>query len=199
MEYGFCKYGDKCQFAHGKEQLRQTQKHPKYKTEKCKSFWATGSCRYGTRCKFLHDEQFDANGQIIEKDPYQYSSPSRPVNTQPRISYPEKYYQEFKYPPPPLTTATPPMYNNPNSYNQSQLQQQQQQQMNQQPPLIIPTFYPNPNSIYDSLTNQQQQQQIPQQQQPQSPPLGLMPEQYSSYEQQLYEYIYISIIIIMFL
>lgn len=170
MEYGFCKYGDKCQFAHGKDQLRQTQKHPKYKTEKCKSFWATGSCRYGTRCKFLHDEQFDTNGQIIEKDPYQYPSTSHPVPVQPRVQYQEPYYPEYKY---------PPMYNNPNSFKQSPLQQIPQ------PSLMIPAFYPNPNSIYETISNTQQSAI----QQTQSPPLGLISEPYNNYE-QLYEYIY---------
>lgn len=36
--------------------MRPAVRHPKYKTEKCKSFWATGTCRYGIRCKFLHNE-----------------------------------------------------------------------------------------------------------------------------------------------
>jgi hypothetical protein len=53
---GFCRYGDKCQFAHGAEELRAVVRHPKYKTEKCKTFWTRGHCPYGFRCRFLHDE-----------------------------------------------------------------------------------------------------------------------------------------------
>lgn len=32
-EMGSCRYGAKCQFAHGREDLRPVQRHPKYKTE----------------------------------------------------------------------------------------------------------------------------------------------------------------------
>uniref|UniRef100_F6WNM4 mRNA decay activator protein ZFP36 n=1 Tax=Monodelphis domestica TaxID=13616 RepID=F6WNM4_MONDO len=34
-ENGACKYGDKCQFAHGIHELRSLTRHPKYKTELC--------------------------------------------------------------------------------------------------------------------------------------------------------------------
>ncbi|GFH05584.1 uncharacterized protein HaLaN_00070, partial [Haematococcus lacustris] len=33
MEAGTCRYGHKCQFAHGAEELRPVPRHPKYKTE----------------------------------------------------------------------------------------------------------------------------------------------------------------------
>ena len=35
-EKGTCRYGAKCQFAHGEEELRTVQRHPKYKTEICR-------------------------------------------------------------------------------------------------------------------------------------------------------------------
>jgi hypothetical protein len=35
-EKGTCRYGTKCQFAHGEDELRQVQRHPKYKTEVCR-------------------------------------------------------------------------------------------------------------------------------------------------------------------
>jgi hypothetical protein len=38
METGFCRYGGKCQFAHGTEELRQVKRHPKYKTRYCRNF-----------------------------------------------------------------------------------------------------------------------------------------------------------------
>ncbi|CAD24953.1 ZINC FINGER PROTEIN [Encephalitozoon cuniculi GB-M1] len=53
-EIGYCRYGDKCQFAHSKAELRYVQRHPKYKTETCKTFWEEGSCPYGKRCCFIH-------------------------------------------------------------------------------------------------------------------------------------------------
>ncbi len=37
-ETGKCKYGDKCQFSHGMKELRILMRHPKYKTEYCRTF-----------------------------------------------------------------------------------------------------------------------------------------------------------------
>ena len=37
-ETGKCKYGDKCQFSHGMKELRNVMRHPKYKTEYCRTF-----------------------------------------------------------------------------------------------------------------------------------------------------------------
>jgi len=40
-EMGYCPYRDKCQFAHGEDELHRTGPLPKkaYRTKKCKSFW----------------------------------------------------------------------------------------------------------------------------------------------------------------
>lgn len=54
-ENGKCKYGDKCQFAHGKHELRHLARHPKYKTELCRTFHTSGFCPYGPRCHFIHN------------------------------------------------------------------------------------------------------------------------------------------------
>lgn len=54
QENGFCKYGDKCQFAHGEQDLRCLPRHPKYKTELCRTFHTRGFCPYGLRCHFIH-------------------------------------------------------------------------------------------------------------------------------------------------
>ena len=74
-ETGKCKYGDKCQFSHGTNELRILMRHPKYKTEYCRTFhtskifslsfssswhiqsfhFLAGYCPYGPRCHFIHD------------------------------------------------------------------------------------------------------------------------------------------------
>jgi len=58
-ETGLCKYGDKCQFAHGTHEIRTLNRHPKYKTVLCRTYHCTGYCPYGPRCHFLHDECVD--------------------------------------------------------------------------------------------------------------------------------------------
>ncbi|EFA80829.1 hypothetical protein PPL_06417 [Heterostelium album PN500] len=55
-ETGICRYGFKCQFAHGRDELRPVMRHPKYKTETCKTFHTVGSCPYGSRCRFIHSK-----------------------------------------------------------------------------------------------------------------------------------------------
>lgn len=56
-ELGFeCMYGNKCSFAHGREELCAKVLVPaNYKTVKCKQFFETGYCRFGARCQFLHE------------------------------------------------------------------------------------------------------------------------------------------------
>jgi len=53
-EHGTCKYGDKCQFAHGSQEVRNVNRHPKYKTDLCKTYHSVGFCPYGPRCHFIH-------------------------------------------------------------------------------------------------------------------------------------------------
>lgn len=53
-ETGACRYGSKCQFAHGRAELRPVLRHPKYKTQVCKTYHSTGTCPYGKRCRFIH-------------------------------------------------------------------------------------------------------------------------------------------------
>lgn len=55
QENGSCKYGDKCQFAHGRQELRAVNRHPKYKTDLCRTYHSAGFCPYGPRCHFIHN------------------------------------------------------------------------------------------------------------------------------------------------
>lgn len=70
-----CQYGDKCQFAHGPEELRTFQANQggmmpeqmlkaqqmnknmmNYKIVKCKNFEKDGTCKYGAHCSFAHGD-----------------------------------------------------------------------------------------------------------------------------------------------
>ena len=52
---GKCKYGDKCAYAHGKENLRsKVTNTTAYRTKKCSQFFEKGYCPYGNRCQFAH-------------------------------------------------------------------------------------------------------------------------------------------------
>ena len=55
-EHGACRYGDRCQFAHGRDDLRAVARHPKYKTDLCRTYHTTGLCPYGPRCHFIHND-----------------------------------------------------------------------------------------------------------------------------------------------
>ncbi|KAG5438455.1 hypothetical protein PCK2_000949, partial [Pneumocystis canis] len=63
-ENGECRYGLKCQFAHGHSELRSLLRHPKYKTSPCKTFTEIGSCPYGQRCCFSHVKESVKSGNI---------------------------------------------------------------------------------------------------------------------------------------
>ena len=52
---GYCKFGDRCAYAHGKENLRsKITNSSAYRTKKCFQFFEQGYCPYGSRCQFAH-------------------------------------------------------------------------------------------------------------------------------------------------
>jgi len=66
---GTCSYGDKCQFAHGYQELknssssfnqndgkRQPANPSNFKIVKCKNWDQNGSCKYGSVCTFAHGD-----------------------------------------------------------------------------------------------------------------------------------------------
>jgi hypothetical protein len=60
-EYGTCRYGKKCSFAHGTRELRRSKKIDRlWKSVKCIHFWGKGGrrrrCPFGERCYYVHDE-----------------------------------------------------------------------------------------------------------------------------------------------
>ncbi|CAL1271574.1 unnamed protein product [Larinioides sclopetarius] len=80
-ENGTCKYGDKCQFAHGKKELRSMIRHPKYKTELCRTFHTTGLCPYGPRCHFIHNSEQNKKTLLTT-----LTAPTLPRQEEPRPS-----------------------------------------------------------------------------------------------------------------
>ena len=57
METHFCVYGNRCRFAHGKNELNIKLQSSNYKKKPCSSFLNYGFCPYGSRCNFIHVEK----------------------------------------------------------------------------------------------------------------------------------------------
>lgn len=84
QDYGFCRYGDKCQFAHGEDDLKLLPRHPKYKTDLCRTYHTRGFCPYGSRCHFIHNlEEARKNSEDSPPSPTQkalsFSLPISPL------------------------------------------------------------------------------------------------------------------------
>lgn len=71
-ETGVCRYGTKCQFAHGGDELRGVLRHPKYKTEICRQYHTTGACTYGKRCRFVHHVSEMGEGDSAKESEYSF-------------------------------------------------------------------------------------------------------------------------------
>ena len=55
IEVGYCRYQNRCRFAHGHEEHIPTEK-PKA-NKNCKTFHRTMQCSYGVRCIFNHESR----------------------------------------------------------------------------------------------------------------------------------------------
>jgi tristetraprolin len=94
VELGTCKFGDRCQFAHAKEELRNVPRPEKYKTRKCKKFFEEGICPYGSRCSFLHSDKplVELGNSSDEEKPWTRNVFDSPVSQQG-----EKKIFKYKY------------------------------------------------------------------------------------------------------
>lgn len=52
------RYGEKCRYAHGENELRHAPRHMLYKTQICRAYHDKGECPYGIRCTFIHGESY---------------------------------------------------------------------------------------------------------------------------------------------
>eukprot|EP01017_Pseudomicrothorax_dubius_P027374 TRINITY_DN3145_c0_g1_i1.p1 TRINITY_DN3145_c0_g1~~TRINITY_DN3145_c0_g1_i1.p1 ORF type:complete len:218 (+),score=35.17 TRINITY_DN3145_c0_g1_i1:35-688(+) len=52
---GTCKWGNKCSYAHGDNELKEKKHlHSNFRTTPCRQFHKNGSCFYGKRCQYVH-------------------------------------------------------------------------------------------------------------------------------------------------
>lgn len=81
-QFGKCKRGTICAFAHSREELEKKDTTRYYKTRLCKSFWTKMSCPYGVRCCFIHTLKRTNSitfafllscGYILKRDSSRYS------------------------------------------------------------------------------------------------------------------------------
>lgn len=64
---GKCKFGSRCCFAHGLEELRQkTQLGKSYKLKVCKNYHELGYCKYGQRCQYVHLKEGELFSDILQ-------------------------------------------------------------------------------------------------------------------------------------
>lgn len=56
VKMGVCPYGNKCQFAHGENELKRVDRPPKWRSKPCANWAKFGTCRYGNRCCFKHGD-----------------------------------------------------------------------------------------------------------------------------------------------
>ena len=61
VDTGICRYGKKCKFAHGYDELSDHVKpkisNDKLKTKNCRTFYNEKVCLYGERCMFRHEHR----------------------------------------------------------------------------------------------------------------------------------------------
>lgn len=56
MKMRVCPYGNKCQFAHGHEDLKTVERPANWRLKPCANWTKYGLCRYGKRCCFKHGD-----------------------------------------------------------------------------------------------------------------------------------------------
>ncbi|XP_067412860.1 mRNA decay activator protein ZFP36 [Emydura macquarii macquarii] len=118
-ETGRCRYGAKCQFAHGAGELRSLSRHPKYKTELCHKFYLHGECPYGSRCHFVHypeERELTASPQLLRQSlSYSGVPAGRQGSPPPGLSDPASFARAPSISPPPTSDFLSPYFTRLNS------------------------------------------------------------------------------------
>jgi hypothetical protein len=68
---GHCQFGERCSFAHNKNQVMMKVNLPvNYKTKLCRKYQVNGYCPYGIRCQFKHgiNDQFVKSGRKFSEE-----------------------------------------------------------------------------------------------------------------------------------
>lgn len=106
---GTCSYGDKCQFAHGFQELKSsigtdninnhdptkpktTPDPSNFKIVKCKNWESSGSCKYGSVCTFAHGDF-----ELRTKSDNTQQLGLNPLINQMSMPNPMMYYQDPNY------------------------------------------------------------------------------------------------------
>lgn len=65
--HGYCKWGNGCCFAHGRDELRnKTLFNYFYKTKVCKHFHKHGFCPYASRCQYFHFKSNQVYQELLD-------------------------------------------------------------------------------------------------------------------------------------
>ncbi|QLQ82363.1 hypothetical protein HG537_0H01250 [Torulaspora globosa] len=77
---GHCKYGNRCQFAHGLGELKFKQRSTNFRTKPCVNWTKLGYCPYGKRCCFKHGDDNDIKVYIKAENVLKATASKKPKN-----------------------------------------------------------------------------------------------------------------------
>jgi len=119
-------------------ELRTVARHPKYKTDLCRTYHSVGFCPYGPRCHFIHNLEEAAKEQERQQKANKAAIGSGRGGSEDKIQGSNKPLKQL------------PMFD---SFSTSQQQQQQQQNGS--------TWTPLNSNLFNSQVEQQSKSRLP--------------------------------------